>query len=141
MGLIFFLTSPAVFNSWLKRYRDAVSVRLVTDRVFFEVQHKVIRKILERPGLVLRVACNPEDSNQIYAYIVAEFNQIVPDLTLIHWIYVKSPFRRAGVAKDLLSTVLEDHKQIHYTHKTFLTQYLDKDNKWIYNPTFVWTLL
>lgn len=129
-----------ILNSWLKRYRDAIRARFVTDNTYFSIQHDVITSILAQPGLVALVACNPEDENQIYGYVIAEKNHIVPDLLFIHWIYVKGPFRRFNVAKMLLSSLPQDCSQIHYTHRTKLVDVLDKTQRAIFNPTFVWSL-
>jgi hypothetical protein len=37
--------APFVLNSWLRRFRDAISVRLVTDATYYRIQHAVILKI------------------------------------------------------------------------------------------------
>ena len=131
-----------ILNSWLKRYRDAIRARFVTDGVYYAYQHEAITKILQQPGLKAVVACNPDDEDQIYGYLIAEDHHIVPDLRLLHWLYVKGPLRRFGIAKALLESVNDNsRKNVHYTHKTKLVEFLDKDNQWIYNPYYCWGLL
>lgn len=130
---------PFILNSWLKRYRDAISVRLVTDRVYYEKQHQVIRAILGKVGLGIFVACSQEDEDQIYGYVVGE--TLSDKWLIIHWVYVKGPFRRFGIAKDLMKRVLGGFEEIHYSHKTHLIEFLDKEKKWKYNPYYVWSLL
>lgn len=130
-----------VLNSWLKRYRDAIRARFVSDKVYYAVQHEVITKILQQPGLVALVACNAAEPNQIYGYVIAEKNHIVPDLMLVHWIYVKGPFRKFGLAKSLLSALPQDRSNVHYTHRTRNVEFLDKNQQAIFNPSYVWSLL
>ncbi len=131
-----------ILNSWLRRYRDAVSPKLVTDRVFFKIQHDIICKILAKPELRVLVAVAPDDENQIFGYIVAEdLSKLVPDLVMLHWVYCKGPFRRFGVAKALLIEAIGEHKLIHYSHHTYLTEFLDRNKTWAYNPAYIWSLL
>lgn len=130
---------PFILNSWLKRYRDAVHPRLVTDRVYFEAQHAVIRKILATEGLEILVACDPTDANHIYGYVVAE--HLTPDWILLHWIYVKGAFRKFGLAKRLLTDVIGASNKIQYTHRTKLTDYLIKNGNCVFNPQYIWAIL
>lgn len=130
---------PLILNSWLKRYRSAIHPRLVTDRVYYESQHAVIRKIFDNPALKVVVACDPEDTNHVYGYAVAE--DLAPGWVMIHWVYTKGAFRKFGVAKHLLQTVIGDATRVQYSHKTALVQYLDKQNQATFVPQFVWALL
>lgn len=134
--------APFVLNSWLRRYRDSVAARLVTDRVFYQVQHDIILKILAKPELKATVACSLEDSNHIYGYLIAEdLSKLVPDLVMLHFTYVKGPFRRFGIAKALLQDTIGDHKLVHYSHRTHLLDFLDKSEAWTFNPAYIWSLL
>ena len=126
-----------ILNSWLRRYRDAISARLVTDAVYYRIQHEVITKILDRPNLLTVVACNPEDPMQIYGYLVAE---VLDDLLLVHWTYVKGPFRRFGVAKAMLAQLPAAGK-VQHTHRTHLLRFLDPKEISTYNPCYIWSLI
>lgn len=128
-----------ILHSWLKRYRDAIRARFIPDKVYYSVQHDVITKIFSQTGLVIRVAVNPEDENQIYGYVVAEVSPLLPQVKFLHWIYVKGPFRRFGVAKALLAS-LPDLEHVHYTHRTRWVDDLNKENTWLHNPHYVWSL-
>jgi GNAT superfamily N-acetyltransferase len=130
---------PFILHSWLKRYRDAVHPRLISDRAYYEVQHAVIRKILEAPGLKISVACDKEDENHIYGYCVGE--QLADGWTIVHWTYVKGPFRRFGIGKKLVSDIVGDVEKVHYSHRTKLVDFLNKDKQAVFNPYYVWSLL
>lgn len=128
-----------VLHSWLKRYRDAISARLVTDRVYYEKQHAVIRAILGKPGLKISVACDLTDENLIYGYCVGE--QLTEDWVIVHWTYVKGPFRKFLVGTALLKDVIGSATNIHYSHRTHLVEFLDKNKQAKWNPFYVWSLL
>lgn len=127
-----------IVHSFLKRYRDAIHIRLVTDKVYYEKQHAVIAKILQTPGCDVRVACDPEDENHIYGWVLAE--HLTDDWILLHFCYVKGAFRRFGVAKALLNDVIGTSTKIQYTHKTKLVDFLDPQNRAVFNPMYVWAM-
>lgn len=134
--------APFVLNSWLRRYRDAISARLVTDRTYYSIQHAVILKILATPTLRATIVCSPEDANHIYAYCISEdLSSLVPDLVILHFIYTKGTFRRFGLAKALLADAIGGHKLVHYSHRSHLITHLDRNNAWVYNPCYIWGLL
>lgn len=90
-------------NSWTKSYGKhspagdcrAGSWARIPQAVYEYEQHRLIGRLLER-ALVL-VACNPEDADQIFGYIVAE-QQEQP---VYHYLYVKDSFRKLGIATQL----------------------------------------
>ncbi len=130
---------PFILNSWLKRYRDAISVRLVTDRVYYEKQNFVIKKILAAEGLRVLVACDPQDENLIYGYTVGEF--LSDDWCLVHWTYCKGPFRKFGIGKSLVDQLIGTANKVQYTHKTHLVDFLFKGREVSFNPFYVWALV
>lgn len=123
-------------NSFLKRYRDAISVRLVTDRVYYEFQHGVIERILSQPDVKVIIAADPEDTNHIYGYCIGE--AIAPEWMMLHFVYVKLAFRRFGLATTMLKVLSEKYTKISYSHSTALVKYLDKNNQAAYVPSYVW---
>lgn len=129
-----------ILNSWLKRYRDAIRARFVSDRDYYAIQHEVISKILAQPGLIALIACNPSDENQIFGYVVAEQSHLVPDLLFVHWTYTKGFARKYGIAGSLLKA-LPAASTVHYTHKTALVEFLDKSKQAIFNPAYCWAIL
>lgn len=121
---------PFIFNSWLKSYRGANSVKNITNPVYFEFQHKAIEKILQRSQVY--VLCSPDDNSQVFGYIVCEKVEEIP---VLHYAYVKYAFRGMGLCKLLMSHANLD-KQIggFYTHETHSSNKLLKDSKFVYNP-------
>lgn len=106
-----------VYSSWLQSNRNAALYALVPNTVYFHEFHKIIESILEK-GAVF-VACDKEDPDQIFGYVVTEYSDI-DDTLVVHWIYVKHPFRNNGVAQSLMTHVKEVHQanEVLYSTKT-----------------------
>ncbi len=122
-----------IFNSFLKSYRDGEAVRSVPNTVYYAEQHKVIEKILQRPQILVSVACCPEDHSEIYGFVICEYRD---NTAIIHWCYVKFALRGFGVAKSLLDLVVTDNIQrVEYSHRTKVIDKLGNRLKdFIYNP-------
>jgi hypothetical protein len=125
---------PFVFNSWLKSYRDAPSVRAVPNTLYYTAHHSVIEKIFASPGLVLLVACDTTEPKQIFGYAVGER---LPSGFVIHWIYCKFPFRKFAIGGALEQALLAtniDNKEIYYTHCPKGSESLLRNRKYVFNP-------
>lgn len=125
---------PFVFNSWLKSFRDAPAVQSIPNSIYFAGQHDRIDRILKSAGLAAAVACNPEDPTQIYGYIVAE-NATVG--SVVHWVYVKHPFRGHGVARGLFAAVVgagTGPVPFYYTHRVKASDRLVRERAATFNP-------
>lgn len=82
-----------VLNSWLKSARSVGPAKLMTNETYYGgFRDECVRKLDD--GYVL-VACNPEDEDQIYGWIAASNG-------VIHYLYVKLPFRNYGIGKALV---------------------------------------
>ena len=84
-----------ILHSWKLSYR--AYRREWTDRFYYAEMHRRIVKLLGRTPKI-RIACNPLDVTRIYGWIITE-------PPVIHYIYVKEPFRGAGVALNLVAEV------------------------------------
>ncbi len=129
---------PFVMNSFLKKFRESIPIRLVTDRVYYENQHYVITQIMQAPGAKLAVACDPEDENHVYGYVLSE--ELTPDWVLLHFCYVKGAFRKFGIGKTLITTAIAQASKIQYTHRLNSIKYLNKQNNWEFNPFYTWAM-
>lgn len=77
----------------------------IDNKAYFDWQYNRIRSILARPNLYIIIACNPNDSNHIFGYIIAEY---LDDIPVIHYVYVKLAFRNSGIAKSLFKLINKD---------------------------------
>lgn len=87
--------------------------RHIIPSVFF-IEHKAIfEKILKRQSAALSIACLEEDPAVIIGFILAESLR-----NTLHYIYVKRPFRRFGVARKMLESAEIDIARCNATHWT-----------------------
>lgn len=132
---------PFITSSWLESFRNAPMVRGVPNSIYFSYHHKILEELL--PRSIVLVACNPADTDQIVGYICAE---VFDNCLVVHYVYVKQPLRRLGVAKKLLDTLLESEKPaaVQYTAKTpsiFDFEKQLKEQRIIYNPYLLYATL
>lgn len=121
---------PFVFNSWLRCYRHSQNTRGCDNPVYFAQHHKVLEGLCKQAEII--IACNAEDISQIYGYVAHES---VEDVPVIHFIYVKEIYRKFGVAKILLEALsVNKETPLFYTHRTFISEALEKRYKMVYNP-------
>lgn len=99
-----------IFNSWLKSYRNSSFAEHIPNDIYFTFQKEVIRLLLERSTIF--VAVNPEDSSQVYGYLVFEDN-------IVHWCYVKFTYRKLGVMRKLLKATGCDSYLCTHINKNF----------------------
>ena len=95
-----------ILNSWLKSYYDTAEISpRISREIFFKNEGKIIENLL-RTELV-KIICNPFDETHIYGY--ACFNDTPCTL---HYVYIKQPFRKMGLANSLLRDYLESEDVI-----------------------------
>lgn len=116
-----------VYSSWLKSYRDSPVMAGVPNTVYYKMVHELIERTLATATVL--VACNQEDPEVIYGYIVYEPGTI-------HWTYVKHPFRSFGIGKALENAALVGQEApVAYTCRTRVGDALVKKRAYlVYNP-------
>lgn len=124
---------PFIFSSWLRSYRGSSFARQVPNPIYYRHQHKLIEGVLNHPHRVALIACNPEDREQIFGYVIG--TREAKNLYL-HWIYVKHPLRNFGLARFLEEDLLDiyDPHQVYYTARVKHLPNLLKDRNYIYHP-------
>lgn len=128
---------PFIFSSWLKSYRDAPAVRGVPNSIYYAEQHRLIEKVFSSKNLRVYIACDKEETTQIFGYLVAEVSESGP---VLHWEYVKHSFRNFGVGKGLEKHLLEVCPgPLTYTQAGKNCERLLKGREYIYNPFFIWS--
>lgn len=90
-----------VISSWLNGLRYGSDwFRIIDKRIYFQLYHEVITKLLQRPNVAILVMCLKDDPDVILGYSVSERRED-PGETLLHWVFVKPDWRHIGIAKDL----------------------------------------
>jgi hypothetical protein len=119
-----------IFNSWLESYRGSLHMKNISNTVYYAGHHNLIERIMKRSEAV--IACNPEDQTQIYGYIVYE---IITGVLVLHYVYVKQPYRKLGIMKQLLEKAGRKEKVAFvYTHETYSGSKLALKFSAFYNP-------
>ena len=89
-----------VINGWLEGYWSDCPCSLVMPKTeWWRRWHVVIENILADERTKTLVACNPEKEEQLYGFVCAQ----PPDV--LHWVYVKQPYRGTRVAAELMRAV------------------------------------
>ena len=87
-----------ISNSYLKSYRNAPEAQYMNNDIYYP-EHVARLEHMIKSSRVL-VACSSEDADQIlgYAIVGKAFRWDV-----LHYVYVKYPFRQMGIAKALVT--------------------------------------
>ncbi len=72
----------------------------------------------------VKVACLTDDPDVIIGYSIVN-----PTLQVLHWIYVKKPFRGMGIGKALIPTLVTTFTHLTRAGKSLLDKY-----KAVFNP-------
>ncbi len=102
------------FNSYLKSFREAGINKAINTNEYYTLQGEWANRFFAAPYSRLLLVVNPEDPEQIYGYM---WYLDLGGHLFVNWLYIKAPFRKFGLAKGLLSTVLDNYDgQIFHTH-------------------------
>lgn len=119
-----------VYDSWLKSYRAAKRQQVEADpaalfnaRKYDSSQGQLIDRLLQRSAVI--VLCSPSDESEVFGYVVFER---LGTRAVLHWLYVKHPFRQLGFARRLFNAARGDCALTTHSHATPLGQVLAK--KW-----------
>lgn len=96
---------PSDFNfiahSFLRSQRGSREARHMIDSVYYPAYKERLETMLRISDVY--VVCAEADTDQIAGYLVTSK---IGDWDVVHYLYVKHPFRRMGIARDALNHVL-----------------------------------
>lgn len=95
---------PFIYNSWLQSNRAKHPNMPTSD--YYAHYKKIVTDILYKSMVI--VACDPSSPEFIYGYLVI---RPVDDIPILHYAYVKKPFRKFGILKQLLKNQNIDIKE------------------------------
>lgn len=120
---------PFLYDSWLNSYRDSPFFsKKIRSSIFFKFHRKIVSKLLEKSQVIIAAA--KEDPDIIIAYIVFDETK-----RILHYVYVKEPFRHLGIASKLLD-IAALHKMELATHFTIKGEKIAKKLHLRYCPYF-----
>lgn len=123
-----------IYNSWLKGYGDSYFAYGIPKAIYYEVHAALITGLLQSAKVL--VACNPDDETHIFGFL-AYFPSYTQRKFIVHYVYVKSSYKRLGIATALKIKMQDeedlDDAPIVATHLTAEARFL---KKWgvVYNP-------
>jgi ribosomal protein S18 acetylase RimI-like enzyme len=130
---------PYIYSSWMEDYLSSHFVKqkksdrpiqsyvaLMPRELYYKEQRARIDKILKKS--LVYVACNSEDEEQIFGYIVF---RTVGQLDILSWLYVRPVYRGFGIANKLMQKMGEADV---ITHLTPMRRWILKRYNLIFNP-------
>lgn len=143
--MIVTITRPAresdknfILNSWLRSYRKNVTwycrARLSSTE-YFEGHRSIVYGALETSDV--SVLCDPEDDDQIYGWCC--HRRLNSDSVIVHFLYVKAPYRGFGLGEYLFDYVLDGSGCIatHWTWR-LVDDKADSKRRIDVNPYYGW---
>lgn len=85
-----------IFSTWLRGlyYGDSWFSE-IPKNIFMQHYHAVIERLLDAPGVTIKVACLSDTPDVILGYSVTRGN-------ILDYVFVKSAWRKAGIGKSLV---------------------------------------
>jgi hypothetical protein len=122
-----------ILATWLRGlYYGDTWYSAIPKAIFMENYHRILERFLAHPSVTIKVACLKEDPEIILGYSVTRLiKHGEADISVLDWIFVKSAWRKIGVAGMLLPSRLNAVTHITKTGLSILKQKLPNV---IFNP-------
>ncbi len=95
---------PVAVHAWTQELRHSGFSRSVPDNVYFPEQRRLVTALVCASTTL--VACNPEDANHVFGYVCGVRGVPGSSVSVLHWLYVKSVYRKVGLGALLLDALL-----------------------------------
>lgn len=118
-----------IFSSWISSLSDSEILKKLHPSLYRPVQKSVIQKCLEHSKVV--IVSLKEDDTSIVGYLIF-------DGDMLHWINIKHPYRKFGIAKYLIETYAPRLKFFSHQPSRYHVGKKDKMNL-VYNPFYIWS--
>lgn len=111
-----------VYRSYLRSFLKAgyrihmvhgVAGASIDDAIYYAGQHDVLDRILQHAQV--SIACGAEDAWQVLGFMI---HDDLPSGLVLHYLYVKKMFRRAGLATAMIHQQLAGRSKLVHTHYT-----------------------
>lgn len=108
-----------IYGTWIASLSKTKIFKHFPPEYMYVMFNVLIDRIMNNSNVL--VACDINDEDQIYGYVVYKDNTI-------YWIYVKYAFRQAYIGKRLLESSVGEYKERNVIWNTPPIKYLEK--KW-----------
>lgn len=110
---------PFIIDSWVSSYRTSHSAGMISMDSFHRVMWPEVERVLDLPGTLTVVAYEttaPDSVADLYGFVCADFLDSIP---LVHYVYTKGSYRRAGIAAGLMKAInIDPRAPFRFTCKT-----------------------
>lgn len=113
---------PVVHESWAGTWKTARAAGCIPNNLFDEVQRALIEQLMAR-GMKIDVIAPSNRPEQVLGWIAYEPDPKAPGKSIVHYLFVKAPFRRRGLAETLLAHIGNGDGRFVYTHETSFARY------------------
>lgn len=93
---------PLVMDSWQRSFSRSRHAGVVPNNLWVDTMRSLVTGLLARGAKIL-VARNPDDAWQVLGWICFEADE---HKRAVHYLFVKDPWRRDGIASELLAAAL-----------------------------------
>lgn len=123
---------PFVMDTLIRSYSNVktgiTGERPVKDSIA-TFYNKHLGRLYEQGAIICTVACSAEDDDLIFGYAIFGLDRT------LHYVYVKGPFRKMGIATKLIRHMVRDRSDLVVSHWTRGgCDILRKKFKLTYNP-------
>lgn len=102
-----------IYSTWLRCYKhDSPITKYVKRDMFFDEHQKLLDGLLTHVGVKVAIACEENDEDLIFGFLAYEPK-------IVHFVYIKEPFRKMGIAKKLITHEGIDLTQCQASHLTY----------------------
>lgn len=98
---------------------------LIPRSIFMDNYKKVAEALVSSPNVIIKIACLKEDPDVILGYSILSSNY-----QTIHWCYVKSAWRKQGIARSLLPQFPTTITHLSALGKSLMSKFPDA----VFNP-------
>lgn len=124
---------PYILKSWSNEFHKIEPYNFIPNQFFFPWMKKRIDEILSKSNIM--IACIDTSPDDIVGYVI--YKQHDDKNIIIHWMQVKSIYRRFAVAKDFLNELETKDKNIICTNYFKLFKKLKDKYSLIFDPTIL----
>lgn len=125
-----------IINSWLKNYKfSSRFAQSITAKVYYANHEPIVKNIINRCASYSLIATLEDAPRVILGYIVF---QPTGQSHILHYVYVKYPFRGNGICSELMREAQIDKHCFIYTHLTSpVVEYVEDNQDILYNPYLI----
>lgn len=116
---------PFVMSTWIRSY---VGLCKIERRIYLDHHRAMVTQLLERPGVMVMVACSPSLPATIHAWVAGERPNVV------HYAYAPPELRGKGIVRRVMTELLGGYpERVAVTHR-FAQHHPPLSRRFEYNP-------